>query len=347
MNNLALALAIRVQWAILVCAAIAVANTVVDEKSLKRIWRTLCLGFGLALLLPASELFLNPGSAFLGTGRFNPYDSNPNHIGVVFAFCPMFAGYAAMYAPRGIKKWFWLGIAALAVGCGLLTASRSTMVVMIGCSVPLVMVWVKRPALVFLGAVMLIGAIGLTMTFAENVRFVRFSPADILESKRIAFIGEHPYWPLIAERPLFGLLETEDESFLRADTALYGHPHNAYWELLYFGGFTYGIPWFLLVGYTFFCVFIVWQRRKHIRTDPLLVNLLIALMVMIYAHGFVNHALHYPTTTIAFVHVWLSTVFMSLAADLRQGRAVLEPDEPGEPDDFYDDYGYGPHEQAA
>jgi hypothetical protein len=324
-SNFPQALAVRVQWLLLVIAAIAVARTIVDEASLKRILIAVAMGYAVGLFLPFSELLLNPAAAFKATGRFNPYDSNPNHIGIVFGLTPPLAAYAALQVRSKSKKVWWLGSAAIALGCGLLTASRSTMAMMIGIGFPLALAWIKRPALAFLGALALMGGVLLASFFVETVSWERFTPEAIMESGRIQSLADHPYWPIIEERPLFGVLETEGESFLRSDQELMGHPHNAYWELLYFGGFTYGIPMIFLAAYTLWCVYGVWRVRMTIQADPLLVNMAIALMVMTYAHGFVNHAIHYPTTTLAFVHVWLSVVFIGFAHNLANGEPIFEP----------------------
>ncbi|MHC4428235.1 MAG: hypothetical protein ACYS0D_06475, partial [Planctomycetota bacterium] len=77
--------------------------------------------------------------------------------------------------------------------------------------------------------------------------------------------------------------------------------------------------------------------RKTIKADPLLINLSMALMFMTYAHGFVNHALHYPTTTLSFIHVWLSVVFMGFAHNLAKGQPIFEYEASEHEDWQYDE----------
>ena len=143
---------------------------------------------------------------------------------------------------------------------------------------------------------------------------------------------------------------TRHENFARADSENLAHAHNTYWELLYFGGLTYGLPTMFLVAYTLMCAYACWHKRRQIGADPVLVNMMIALMVMTYAHGFVNHAIHYPTTTISFIHVLVSVFFMGVAADLWQGREALGFAETDEAEDgwYDDDYdeGYGAIEES-
>ena len=102
------------------------------------------------------------------------------------------------------------------------------------------------------------------------------------------------------------------------------------------------MPVFFLVAYTGLCTVRTWKHRRLIGADPLLINLLIAFMVMTYAHGFVNHSLYHPTTTLSFFHVLLSVFFMGLVMDLKHGaQAPLAPvhEDPGLP---YVDYGGEP-----
>jgi hypothetical protein len=156
------------------------------------------------------------------------------------------------------------------------------------------------------------------------------------------------YLAIIAERPYLGLLETEGESFLRSESTGQVSTHNGYLETLYLGGITYAMPVFFLVAYTGWCTVRTWKYRRLIGVDPLLINLLVALMVMTYAHGFVNSSLYYPTTNLAFFHVLLSVVFMGLARDLTRAGQPLGP--PGDEtvdllDEVdYDDYS---HDDAA
>ena len=113
-------------------------------------------------------------------------------------------------------------------------------------------------------------------------------------------------------------------------------------ETLYVGGLVYGLPTFFLAGYTGLCIFRSWRNRRLIFADPLLISFLAALLVMTYAHGFVNHSLYYPTTTLAFVHVLLSVFFMGLSMDLmREGQSLAPPGDETEDlldEDDYDDY---------
>ena len=183
--------------------------------------------------------------------------------------------------------------------------------------------------------------------FAETVELERFKS---LETGRVE-IGKQ-YLEIIADRPFLGLLETEGESFLRSEFAAEAHAHNGYLETLYIGGIMYGLPTFFLVGYTGLCILRSWRNRRMILADPLLISFLIAFMVMVYAHGFVNHSLFYPTTTLAFVHVLLSVLFMGIAMDLMQEGQALAPLAVGTEDlmdevEYDDEYSYDDAAETA
>ena len=137
---------------------------------------------------------------------------------------------------------------------------------------------------------------------------------------------------------------TEGESATKAETEFFTarNPHNAYLQTLYFGGISYALPVFTLVAFTGWCAFRTWRGRRQIAADPLLINMLVAIMVMTYAHGFVNESMYYPTTPLAFPHVLLSAIFMGLAMDLKQRGEALAPRLPEDAGSLYLDYGDEP-----
>ncbi len=344
-SDFLLALAVRVQWMIMVVAVLSVCRTIVDEASLQRVIRAITFGLAVALLVPLSSLVLHPTVSFRGAGfgRFFPYGTNANHIGVLFALAGPLTLYWAIRTPILFLKPILAGFTAMAVGMGLLTASRSTMVVMIGASFPLVVFLTRRPVMTAIAGLIVAGGIAWVFGFAGTVQLDRF---ESLETGRVG-TGLR-YLGIVSERPFLGLLETEGESFLRSDFTGQAHAHNGYLETLYFGGLAYAMPVFFLVAYTGWCTVRTWRHRRVIGADPLLINLLIAFMVMIYAHGFVNHSLFYPTTNLSFFHVLLSVFFIGLARDLTRAGQPLGP--PGDEtvdllDEVdYDDYS---HDDAA
>ncbi len=322
-----LAIVIRIQWFVLVIAALAVARTLTDEASVVRVVRSLAIGFFIGTFVALSDLVLHPNEAFsMGLGRFFPYGANANQIGIVFAVSVPLALYFALRTRNILIRLPLLGVCGIAAGLGLLTASRSTMAVMIGASLPLVWALTRRPVIVVIGAVILFAALNWVMGMGEDVKLERLGS---LQTGRYQTAVE--YLGYISERPLFGLLGTDGQSFLAEDSPG-RHPHNAYIEVLYLGGLSYSIPLLILVGVSLRATFVVWRRRQWSGADPLLISMLAGLMVMVYAQGFINGLMYYPTYAWAFLHVMLSLFFLGLAGDLKSGRANMLAAEVGEED---------------
>jgi hypothetical protein len=309
-----LALATRVQWLIMVVAAIAVVRTVVDGPSLLLVLKSLTAGYALALLVPLSALILHPADVFRSIGRFEPHNIAANHIGTIFSFSAPLLIYFGLTARQTMMQYMLYGLAASAIGMGILTASRSTVIVLAGTCLPL-FAGSRRGMLAFgTIAVLLVAALSLGLT--ESVALERLQS---LETGRLGIAIE--YMKIVAERPFFGLLGSEGHSFEGATEIglSTSNPHNAYMEILFLGGLSYAIPMFVLVGYTAWAGFKVWRYRHWLGTDPVLINMMVAIMAMIYAHGFVNRTLISPTTELAPYHVILSLILISIASDITRG----------------------------
>lgn len=66
---------------------------------------------------------------------------------------------------------------------------------------------------------------------------------------------------------------------------------------------------------------------------------------MLYAHGFVNGSIFYPTYFWAFFHVLLSVFFLNLGMDLARGVPDVLPADAGEQFEF--PFEYDDEQQAA
>ncbi len=311
-SDLPLAFVLRLQWLLLVIAAMTVARTIVDEASLLRVVAALAIGATITMLLPLSDLLLNPTKALkAGMGRFFPYGANPNQIGIVFSIAGPLTLYLALRSRHAIWKPVLLGATTLAIGMGLLTASRSTMAVMLGPMIPVGWQLMRRASMAIVAAIIAIGGVFAILTIGSEANLGRLLKLETTRPE-IALV----YLELISERPLFGLLETEGESFIHATSEASTHPHNAYIVTLYIGGLSFALPTFLLVGYTVWCTFNVWRQRRRLSADPPLLNMLIVFMALVYLHGFEAGGIYYPTHAWAFFHVLLSTFFICLSSDL-------------------------------
>ncbi|MEM9166849.1 MAG: hypothetical protein AAGB48_07465 [Planctomycetota bacterium] len=346
-TDVSLALALRVQWIALVFAAIAVARTVVDAASLMRVLAPIVIGLVISTGITMAPLLLNPGDAFrAGLGRFEPYGASSNQIGVAFSMMIVF-GFLGMQLVRNIMYKVVLGGAAgAALGMGLLTGSRSTMITAIVPLIPQLRGLIKRPVVLVLVGILAVSLIPFVLGKSEDNTFKRFGS---LETSRVQIFVQYVTGS-IAERPLLGLTGTTGQSFIGDDEAD-SHSHNAYLDLAYQGGIIYLFPMLVVVGYTFYCMLYTWKNRRLVYdVEPLMISVLAVQLGMMYAHGFVNGAIYYPTYVWAFVHVLLSLIFMGMAHDIKLGGfgirtgalglAYSDADSYGD----YDDADYGQHQ---
>ncbi len=225
-----LAFVIRVQWLTLVIAALAVSQTIVDEASLVRVVQAITVGLAIALAVPLSDLVLHPGAAFQAQGRFSPYGMNANHVGIVFGLTAPLALYAAIRARQTIWKALLIVAVVAAISMALLTASRSTVWFMAGSALPLALAMTGRPMMTLFGALVLVVGANWALGKAGEVPLERLTT---VETRRVEIAQD--FLGVIAQRPWFGLLGTEGESFRAAETEFVEsrNPHNAYLQILY------------------------------------------------------------------------------------------------------------------
>jgi len=310
-TDLALALVLRFQWVLMIIGAILITQTIVDEESMKRVLRAILIGGCIAIMFPLSNLLMHPGQAFAtGLGRFTPYGANANQIGVLFALTAPLCFYFGFQSRHATAKPVLIVLGTLALSMGLLTGSRSVLIAMALPSLPIALAMFRRPIFVIFGGAAALITFWLILGTVNDADFGRLAT---LETERVEQF--RIYIGIISDRLLFGLFGTENMSVLM-DESVGFHPHNAYLEALYLGGLSYAIPMFLLACYSGFCALWVWLRRHYLTCDPLLVNVLAVFTVVIYAHGFVNGAIYYPTYAWAFVHLLLAMLFISLRSDI-------------------------------
>lgn len=302
---------IRFQWLMLVFAAILLVRTITDNNALMRVINGLAVGYLITTLILLSALILDPRGAYItGVGRFAPYGGNANQTGLMLSQAGFFAFYMAF---RGQAKWMkpvFLGMSGLAVGLALLTGSRSIVFATAFPVLPLVTSMARRPIVAILGIVIISVVLLWLFQLGEQSRLERLGS---LESAR--YEQWKLYMQVVKKRPLFGLLTAPGLSSRNAPCCHF-HPHNAYIELLYVGGLSYGLPMFMLaiisMGYSFY----IFKHRKLLPTDPVLISCLSLLLLTVYVHGFVNGIIYSPTYAWSVIHVFLSVLMISLGVDM-------------------------------
>jgi hypothetical protein len=215
----------------------------------------------------------------------------------------------------------WAGIAGLAFGMAMLTGSRSTMIACLVPAIPLLLAGMRRPAFAIASAPVMIG---LGVYVLRQVNEYAFSRYGSLETGRVQQARDYISLS-ISQRPIVGLLGTSGMAS-DVDESVGTHAHNAYLGAAYIGGLSYLLPLLAIAAVSLGATFIVWRNRKRFDVDPLLTSTLCCLTVVTYAHGFVNSAIYYPTYLWSFIHVTLSILLTTMAAEaLRARRAARLP----------------------
>lgn len=316
----ALAVAIRVGWATLTVAAAAVAMSLPAYPDFDgMVLRPLLLGLAASVLLLASAVVVDPGTAFAnGTSRLFPYAANPNEIGVLLATTIPLALWRATQAGRGRLAWY--GVAALSVTTLLLVASRSAMVAAGVGTVPLLWQATRRrlPLLVVAaaGVVMLsLAAMSLVGRAGETVELRRLIELDDrrLEIQQL-YIEEE-----ISRRSLVGLLFTTGE-YAAGSQDLGIRTHSAYLDLLYLGGLITLLPALALMAASLAAAVAVVRAAPELGWPPSLLTVLAWQLLGSYAHGLTSPALYYPTYVSAFWHVCVAMMFL-----IGRSRLALRP----------------------
>ena len=332
---------LRIQWLTVTIAAISLAKTVVTYDDFKRIINGLTAGCMLALLVPISALILFPGDSFLrGIGRFTPYGSNSNQVGMLFALSAPLLGYAMMSWPKKFKPLL-IVMLSLTVGMALLTASRQTMLAILITSFPLIWVLSKRPIVTMFGVVLAAAGIGWIMSVGAEI-----APMERLTSLETG--RPQLWWRYITEefsrRPLTGLFGTNGESYFRSNI-IGQHPHSAWMNMMYHSGLILFVPMFSMVLYSCYSGFKVWLNRKSLTGDSLLYSIVFLLILAMYVQGCFNQVVYWPTYTWSFLHVLMASFFICVWQEIRDGdvehvlkseEEIWEAEELEELEDFTD-----------
>lgn len=321
----AIALAIRIGWVVLTVAAAAVAQHVLAYDDFAgTVLRPLLLGLAASVLLLASSVVVDPGTAFAnGTARLFPYAANPNEIGVLLATTIPLALWRATQAGRGRAAWY--GVAALSVTTLLLVASRSAMVAAaIGALPVLWQATRRRPGLLAVAvagvALLAVGALSLVERAGETVELGRLVELD---DRRLE-IQQGYLEQEVARRPLVGLLFSSGE-YAAGSQDLGVRTHSAYLDLLYLGGLVTLLPALALMAASLAAAAVVVRRAPELGWPPSLLAVLAWQLAGLYAHGLTSPALYYPTYVSAFWHVCVAMVFLFGRARLAGAAVAARP----------------------
>ena len=328
------AIVLRVQWLLVTIAAVLVLRTLVYYEDFMRIVNAFTIGCIIALMIPISSLVLNPAESFLrGIGRFQPYGTNSNQIGMLFALATPLIAYAMLTWKRPLLRPILIFLLTLTIGMALMTGSRMTVLAIALVMLPILFVLTKRPVITIVGVAFAIVSLGWMMSLGDNLPLGRLVS---LETQRTELWSRYVS-DVFSQRPLFGLLGTTGESFFRANE-VGQHPHSAWFNLMYHGGLFLFIPMFLMVIYSTFAGYQVWRVRKLLGGDPLLYSMMFVLMIAMYVQGCFNQVVYWPTYSWSFLHVVLAVFFITIWQTIRDGNIDGALVEAYDPDYEWDDY---------
>lgn len=302
-NDVAIAMIIRTQWLLAVVAAILTAMTATSQQRLMQILQALCAGLGTGCVCSAIPLILNPMAAIGSYGRFEPYGSNPNQIGIAFALTAILAMYLSLQAKSFYTRIAYAAIATL--GCGLLalTVSRMSMLICAVGYLALVPLMLRRPVYaVFIVLAICVGLVKL-LGVAQGASYDRMNEG----------LDRSSWWERgyeqFAQRPYFGLLGSRGLSAIETEDNM----HNAYLSILYLGGLSIGIPLFASQIRGLIAAWQIWLIRKRSHYDPVAITILATCSLMHVVHGFANEIIYYPMYTWSFLNVFCITFFITQA----------------------------------
>ena len=308
--DLGFAMAIRIQWMMLTISSLLLVRCVVDDKALSNIIRALSIAAVVIIGMILLGLIFLPS---FKNGRFEPLGAPSNIGGVIFTSAAPVCFYQGIRSPRLLVKTIMFGTAGVGLALAVLTASRSTVITILIVMFPLFLYLSRRPAVTGLAIVVVLGALTWAISLGDEYA-TKLDRLESLETDRPDTFVSY-LTTVVKERPLVGLLFSEDQAVLYESA---GNPHNAYLYVLYLGGVSLFFPIIAMAIYTGYCGFYTWRHRMRLDNDPLLISMLVAYMAAIYAHGFVNAEIFYATSIWPFLHIFLSTLLITAAYDLRR-----------------------------
>ncbi len=319
------AVILRAQWLMITIAGVLIVRTIRDQKSLRYALEGMALGMFGGVLLTGSQFVVNPSHAFsMGFGRFSPYGSNPNQIGLLFALTIPISLYLAVTTKSNMTRLGLVMVMGLALIQSALTLSRASMFIAALPSLPILFLLCRHPGIIILGVVSAYVIGSQTINDLDGFDLEHMA-TDAVEER---FEHALNLLEVVEQRPMFGLLFAKHEHSVHDDI----NAHNAYVDLLYLGGYSLAVPHFGLFLLGHYSAWLTWINRRASNYDPLVVSMLMMFSVCVFLHGFINGTILYPTYTWAFVHVMVLTFFLSHGirlANMEPKRRTSQPVEGG------------------
>ena len=299
------ALILRIQWLAMTCATLMLVRCMTDFKSFSQIVNSIFFGICISMFIPLSSLFIFGENSSFTDGRFTPYSIHPNFLGQVFIYGTPWAVYQGLKARFLFFRIFFLFAAGAGIFQTYITFSRGSLLCLfIPLTVALYHIIKKsRMAIPFILTLMV-------AILLQNFSSINKSQDRLfsLDSKRYEIFSS--YNKIIRERPITGLMFSENESYMNSSDALM-QPHNAYILVLYFGGVSYAFIYFTIIGISLVSCVHLLQHYRHL--PDALPLLLIASLLATYVHGMVEIDIFRATSLFSFLNLFLSLTVIHMA----------------------------------
>jgi len=325
------ALVIRLQWLVLVLAAIGTVRTICTEEDLLKRLKALGIGLGLTLIAASADLIMNPSLIFAsGLGRMQIWGANQNQVGTALVAAMPILVYFGLRPSLAI--WWRLAALGLAGMGGLIASGTASRSVVFPIALLLAAIgWrvLKRPIALVGAGLTIIVVLAVSGSAVQDVDTDRLKT---LESERFSQWAAYFEDIRTSGRIVTGLLGKRDVGSEVAPN-IDAHPHNAYILLLYQYGLPIALLMLCLLGAAFFATVKTWRLRRYIAHDGELITLCAAIVCVVYFHGMTTITILHPTYAWAFLHVMMVTLFMSIAYT---GQTLFP--------EHWSPYGYGSYE---
>lgn len=272
------------------------------------------LGFGVIGLIFFPSLSIIPG-----LGRLAPFGCNPNQFVPVLVLAVGLAAYTFVTTNKSIFKGLSIAIFSVSFALLVATGSRQGLVLILLIIIPFAAGMTRRPIVLALLSMVAIG--GALWVFGYSGGGVSADRIKDLSSTSGRVENWSNYLEVIKRQPIFGLYGTSGQSIITAShESIRLSTHNAYLDLLYWGGITLAFPLFLLMFFSVISAATVVRKSRLTGIQPLGIYILATLLLSVYLHALVNQIPYVGVSSWTMMHFFLSCFFIGLARDLKEIR---------------------------
>ncbi len=318
-------------WIYLLCsflsaiAAMQVLRTITDRRSLSYVINAYSAG----LVIPLAIIFL---AAFIGSsehhvsvmGRFAPFGAQPNQFIPLLVQMIAMAIYQFHTHKNALYKLLALPIMGILVVALLKTGSRQGIVLAAAILLPYGIVMIRRPIYLVLFLAAAVGGASWVINQGEGSSKQIRRASDFSDSSGRVDIAMIYISDVLPQRPLFGLLGTSGFPH-HLDPSIGHSPHNGYLEMLYWGGWSLGLPLLIAVVATLHAIFRLLLNYSQLNIDGPTILILSSAMGSVYLCGFFSSLIYASIDSMEFFHFLLSGLLLAISRDLKNARSEAGP----------------------